>query len=108
MAFSELTKQLASYRQSKWDGWGSWCAKCGIGIAGSKVEVIQRTPLEKGGKWDVDNCVILCRDCFEKIGNHKDELSDAEIPYFHKYPDLWHGNTPYVISNGQTSSGVKF
>jgi len=64
MAFTDLVKQLAAYRQSKWDGWGSWCAKCGTGLAGKKVETVQRTPAEKGGKWDVDNCVILCPDCF--------------------------------------------
>ena len=106
MAFSDVTKLSASYRQSKWDGWGSWCAKCGIALAGKKAEVTQRTPAEKGGKWDVDNCVVLCPDCFKQIGNHKDELSDSEIPYYHRYPDNWHGDTSYVITHGQTSSGV--
>jgi len=106
MAFTDLTKRCASYRQSKWDGWGSWCAKCGVGLAGKKAEFTQRTPTEKGGKWDVDNCVVLCPDCFEETGKHKDELSDAQIPYYHHYPDLWHGDTSYVIEHGQTSSGV--
>lgn len=104
MAFSEMTKLRAAYRQSKWDGWGSWCAKCGAALAGQKAEATQRTP---GGNWDVDNCVILCSSCFEEIGNHKDALSDTEIPYYHQYPDLWHGNTSYVIEVGQTSAGVK-
>jgi hypothetical protein len=107
MAFTELTKQLASLRQSKFDGWGTWCAKCGTGLAGKKAEVTQRTPSEKDGKWDVDNCVVLCPKCFKAIGNHTDILADSEIPNFQRYPKLWHGDTPYVIKHGQTSSGVK-
>ncbi len=108
MAFSELVKRSASYRQSKWDGWGTWCAKCGTALAGKKADTTPRTPIEKGGKWDAENCVILCNECYGKIGSHQEKLSDAEIPYFHAYPDLWHGNTEYVIKHGQTSSGVKF
>jgi hypothetical protein len=108
MNFIELTKLSASYRQSKFDGWGSWCAKCGTALAGKKGGVTQHIPAEKGGKWDVDNCIILCSDCFEKIGNHKETLSDTEIPYYHRYPDLWHGNTDYVIKYDQTASGVEF
>lgn len=108
MAFTELVKNSASYRQSKWDGWGTWCAKCGQAMAGKKVEVTQRTPTEKGGKWDAENCVILCPDCFKKIGNNKEKLADADIPYYHAYPDMWHGDTTYVIKHGQTSAGVIF
>jgi hypothetical protein len=104
MAFIDSIKFRASLRQSKWDGWGSWCASCGAGLAGKKSGATQRTP---GSDWGVDNCVILCSDCFVKIGKHKDPLSDAEIPYYHHYPDMWHGDTPYVIKVGQTSSGVK-
>ncbi len=107
MAFSDLIKLSASYRQSKWDGWGSWCARCGTALAGKKAEVTQRTPAEKGGKWDVDNCVVLCADCFGKIGSHQDALSDAEIPYYRRYPGGWHGDTSYVITTGQTSSGAR-
>ena len=108
MAFTELAKRIAAYRQTKWDGWGTWCAKCGTPLAGKKVEVTQRTPSDKGGDWEADNCVVLCADCFAKIGDHKERLTDAEIPYYHQYPDLWHGNSEYVREHGQTSSGVKF
>ncbi len=104
MAFTDMTKYRASLRQSKWDGWGSWCARCGEGLAGKKAEATQRTP---GDNWDVDNCVVLCSSCFKQIGTHKGELTDAEIPYYHRYPELWHGDTSYVIKVGQTSSGVK-
>jgi 5-methylcytosine-specific restriction endonuclease McrA len=108
MAFTDLTRLSASYRQSKWDGWGSWCARCGVALAGKKAEAVQRTPAEKGGQWDVDNCVILCPDCFKKTGSHKDGLPDSEIPYYHRHPDNWHGNSSYAMTDGQTSSGVKF
>jgi hypothetical protein len=104
MAFSGITKYRASLRQSKWDGWGSWCAKCGTALAGKKAEVTQRVV---GKDWDFDNCVVLCPDCFEKIGSHKNKLTDTQIPYYQRYPDLWHGDTPYVIKTGQTSAGVK-
>jgi len=104
MAFTDSTKFSASLRQSKWDGWGSWCARCGTPLAGKKPEATQRAP---GSDWSVDNCVILCTDCFAKIGKHKDLLTDEQIPYFQRYPDMWHGDTSYVIKVGQTSSGVK-
>jgi hypothetical protein len=105
MAFTDLTKYRASLRQSKWDGWGSWCAKCGEGLAGRKADATQRTPSDN---WGVDNCVVLCAECFEKIGKRKVELSNAEIPYYNRYPDMWHGNTTYVTQVGQTSSGAEF
>lgn len=108
MSFSDLTKMRASYRQSKWDGWGSWCAKCGTALAGETAEVTQRTPTEKGGDFSTANCVVLCTDCFTTVKDHEERLSDAEIPYYNKYPEMWHGNTDYVINNSQTSSGVKF
>jgi hypothetical protein len=104
MAFTDMTKYRAALRQSKWDGWGTWCAGCGKGLAGEKGESAQRT---LGENWEVDNCVILCVDCFEKTDAGNKELHITEIPYFRLYPDRWHGNSTYVFNVGQTSSGVE-
>lgn len=80
MNFMPRVVLVASNRQDKKDGWGTWCAKCCRNIDLAREYPVPRIPIAQGGNWKIENCVILCEDCFCKIGfNHPDEIPYSEL-----------------------------
>lgn len=99
MYFTPRVTSRACDRQSKMDGWGSWCARCGEFInpllKGMNIKgggyAIPRVPKELGGRGTIDNCVILCPDCFSEIrAQDIKEIPYNVIPYFNTPPPQWH------------------
>ncbi len=84
MVFTPRTIYAAGERQDKHDGLGSWCARCQKNIGLSKEYYVPRIPIEKGGRYNTDNCVILCKKCSGEVGgfNHPNEIKFGELPYF--------------------------
>ena len=83
MAFTGRTILVAGIRQDKKDGWGTWCAMCCKNIGLAKEFPIPRIPITQGGNWKIENCVILCEECFGKIGfNYPDIIPYSKLPCF--------------------------
>ena len=76
----------AKQRQTRIDGKGlNWviCARCGKKLfpigQGYAVPI---TPKELGGRATIDNCAILCKECYLEIGQDATKLIPyAELPY---------------------------
>lgn len=83
MAFTPRTIYAASFRQDKKDGLGRWCAICCKNIGLAEECAIPRIPIAKGGNWKTENCVILCRKCFDKVGfAHTKEIPYSKLPCY--------------------------
>jgi len=83
MTFSGMTPYNASLRQDKFDGKGTWCARCCENIGLANEYAIPRIPIAQGGKKNIDNCVILCEKCFQEIGfDHPDVIPYTDLPCF--------------------------
>ena len=90
MLFNGRVELQAMDRQSKMDGYGSWCAMCGAGLWGYFPPSVPRVPVSKGGDKRAANCVMLCSDCFSKLKNPgKEEISWSAIPYYSVAPPDW-------------------
>lgn len=90
MAFHPRVVLLAADRQSKMDGWGSWCAKCGISLVFKREQAIPIIPFKQGGRKTSDNCIVLCPDCFSKIKEPGTEkIPFSTIPYYRNPPPNW-------------------
>ena len=91
MLFNPRVELIAMDRQSKMDGYGSWCARCGAGLWDFKQQSVPRVPVTKGGDKKASNCVVLCHDCFSKIENPGKEIIPwSTIPYYSRAPDDWY------------------
>lgn len=62
-AFTKSQKRTVLERQ------GKKCKKCGKEIDFADAEADHITPWSEGGKTDLDNCQILCRDCNRRKSN---------------------------------------
>lgn len=92
--FMWRVKFRAWQRQSKPDpSGGSYavCARCNthlnILLEGQNVRsgwyAIPRIPKVLGGRGTIDNCVILCPECYKRIGrNNTKEIPYNALPYF--------------------------
>ena len=90
MLFNGSVELKAMDRQSKNDGYGSWCAMCGAGLWGYFPPSVPRVPVSKGGDKRAPNCVMVCRKCFSKINNPgKEEIPWSAIPYYNLAPRDW-------------------
>lgn len=90
MAFHPRVVLLAELRQSKQDGWGSWCAKCGISLTFKKEQAYPIIPFKQGGRRTPENCVVFCPDCTAKLTNSGVEaIPLSTIPYYRKAPENW-------------------
>jgi hypothetical protein len=90
MAFPVKVKRLALLRQSKQDGYGSWCAGCGVSLYKKKENPVPRIPFSEGGRKNANNCVIFCPDCYlnmKKSG--EEEMPSGTIPYYKTSPPNW-------------------
>ena len=82
MNFSIGARTNAEVRQDKNDGFGVWCAKCCKNIRLAEY-AIPRIPIAKGGTLKAENCVILCEECYLRIGeHHPEEIPYSELPCF--------------------------
>ena len=83
MAFTWRTTYSAGLRQDRKDGWGTWCARCCRNIGLAKEYAVPRIPIAQGGNWKIENCVILCEECFLEVGfDHLEEIPYSELPCF--------------------------
>jgi hypothetical protein len=90
MGFHPRVVFLAMLRQSKQDGWGSWCAKCGISLAFKNEQALPIIPFKQGGRKTADNCVVFCPDCPAKLTNPGvEEIPMSAIPYYRRVPENW-------------------
>lgn len=90
MVFPVKVQRLALARQSRQDGYGSWCAGCGESLDRQKKHYVARIELKDGGRKNANNCVVVCRVCFAKINNPGDaEMSVATLPYSKVAPPKW-------------------
>lgn len=90
MFFNPRVILLAGDRQSKMDGWGSWCAGCGVSLVYKKHEPVPIKPFSEGGRRTADNCALLCPDCYSKIKEPgKTEIPLNFIPYYKATPPEW-------------------
>ncbi len=81
MGFSYWANNKAGHRQDRKDGRGTLCAKCCIDII--VPYAIPRVPIDKGGDWKTENCVVLCYKCYLEIGdNHPEVIPHSELPCF--------------------------
>jgi hypothetical protein len=78
----------ARRRQRGKPGWGYRCARCGeylkpLSSEGKGWFAIPRIPIEEGGR-KADNCVIVCPNCRNKMGQDGTKvISDYELPFFY-------------------------
>jgi hypothetical protein len=87
MAFTPRAIAAAEVRQDRKDGLGPMCAKCGGYTFHKGSNARLRVPINKGGKWSTDNCVILCNECFCEIGQDSfEEITHSTLPYFEVPP----------------------
>jgi len=90
MLFNGRVELYAMDRQSKIDGYGSWCAICGNGLWDFTQQSVPRVPVSQGGDKRAPNCVVVCRNCFSKIKNPgKEEIPWNTIPYYNMPPPNW-------------------
>ena len=90
MFFHPRVILLAGDRQSKMDGMGSWCARCGVSLVYKKEEAVPRKPFNEGGRKTPDNCVLFCPECYSKIKEPgKTEITFNTIPYYNSVPPEW-------------------
>jgi 5-methylcytosine-specific restriction endonuclease McrA len=90
MAFTGRTVGGAEDRQSIHDGCGWWCARCGEDTWKLGSQPIPRIPIELGGRWTIDNCVILCSNCVSVVkAKGVKEIPYDMIPFFDKCPPNW-------------------
>ena len=84
MGFTPRTIAVATDRQCKLDGMGFWCAKCCENIGPFiPYYAIPRIPIAKGGRWKINNCVIVCEKCFKEIEfDHTETIPYEELPCF--------------------------
>lgn len=83
MGFSSGAIRKAEDRQDKYDGLGTWCARCCENIGLAKSCVIPRIPIDKGGPKKAENCVVLCHKCYSEIGEaHPSTIPYSELPCF--------------------------
>ena len=86
VGFNGRTIGNAQDRQSKTDGWGFWCAKCGKSLWKQKWEAVPRIPKRK----DTANCIILCTDCVSHVRDSGiDEIPYTVLPYYRNSPTNW-------------------
>ena len=91
MIFNGRVEALAMDRQSKMDGYGSWCAMCGAGLWYFRQESVPRVPISNGGDKRAPNCVVVCHNCFPKIKNPgKEEIPWSVIPFYRIAPPDWY------------------
>jgi hypothetical protein len=84
----------AWHRQSKKDSKGNAyarCAKCGKYLfplfEGRDVKggwyAVPRIPIAMGGNKKIENCVVLCPECFKEAGQDANKVIPySELPYF--------------------------
>jgi len=90
MLFNDRVVLLARDRQSRTDGWGSWCAMCGKGLWRVRTMAVPRVPISQGGNKKTANCIVMCNECFANIKNPgKEEIPWEMIPYYDTAPRNW-------------------
>jgi len=68
----------ATVRQELWDLQGGRCGiqgspkGCGRSLSNVQVHIDHRLPISRGGKNNLKNLQLLCRDCNLKAGNRKE------------------------------------
>lgn len=85
MAFSEMVISYAYSRQTKpHEHLGAYCARCGKNLFPSHGNPIPVIPKDKGGRWNTDNCAIVCDECLGVLGgfNHSDEIPLSKFRHF--------------------------
>lgn len=90
MVFPVKVKRQALDRQSQNDGYGSWCACCGTSLERKRKQPIARIPLNEKGRKNVNNCVIVCGDCYTNITRQDGPEMPSELfPYAKTAPPNW-------------------
>ena len=86
MGFTKGTVSAAFARQCRKDGQGlgAFCAKCGENVGPTTEPYhMSSVPIAKGGRWNKENCIILCKKCFLEIGfDHPEIISWDDLPYY--------------------------
>ncbi|MBN2238747.1 MAG: hypothetical protein JW712_03155 [Dehalococcoidales bacterium] len=90
MVFPVKVKRQALDRQSKNDGYGSWCACCGTSLERKRKQAVARIPLNNKGRKNLNNCVMVCGDCYTRL-TAKDgpPVSSDTFPYAKASPPDW-------------------
>jgi hypothetical protein len=80
MRFTERTVGVAYDRQIRKRHCGADCACCGKNLWPSWGKPI---PIEPNGGWKVNNCAIVCDECFDKLGgfDHPSPIPLSQLPY---------------------------
>jgi len=74
----------AQQRQSRRDGTGYMCARCGTSLSPlMKTFTVARVPAELGGKGTINNCAVLCRECHSAMGQQTTRVIPcSSLPFF--------------------------
>ena len=71
----------AQQRQSRINGRGFACARCGEFLSPfGKSYPVPIIPKGRGGRATIDNCAILCPKCYLEIGKIRQENNTYTIP----------------------------
>ena len=84
MGFTKGTVSASFTRQCRKDGQGrgAYCARCCENVGFTLTpDHVPSVPIAKGGRWNKENCIILCKKCFLEIGFDHPEVID-ELPCY--------------------------
>jgi len=80
--FSDRVILRAMGRQDRHNGLGAVCARCSKNLFKQQWYAVLRIPIEQGGRYTIENCVILCSKCYEKVGKTNMEIPYSILPFF--------------------------